>query len=123
KGEALNAAFNWLRQGALGEHFDPDTAIVCVVDADGRLEADVLDIVLPRFNNPDIGGVQIGVRINNRRAKLLARLQDIEFVLYTELLQRGRRHLGAVGLGGSGQCVRYSALDRRGSKPGTIKMA
>src|SRR5699024_11863154 len=74
KGEALNAAFNWLRQGALGEHFDPDTAIVCVVDADGRLEADVLDIVLPRFNIPDIGGVQIGVRINNRRANLLARM-------------------------------------------------
>lgn len=123
KGEALNAAFNWLRQGALGEHFDPDTAIVCVVDADGRLEADVLDIVLPRFNNPDIGGVQIGVRINNRRANLLARMQDIEFVLYTEVFQRGRRHLGSVGLGGNGQFVRYTALDSLGTKPWTQSLA
>ncbi len=123
KGEALNAAFNWLRQGALGEHFDPETAIVCVVDADGRLEADVLDIVLPRFNTPDIGGVQIGVRINNRRANLLARMQDIEFVLYTEVFQRGRRHLGSVGLGGNGQFVRFTALDSLGTKPWTQSLA
>src|SRR5699024_11894322 len=87
KGEALNAAFNWLRQGALGEHFDPDTAIVCVVDADGRLEADVLDIVLPRFNNPDSCGVQIGVRMNNPPANHATRVQAHGSELDAELSQ------------------------------------
>jgi len=72
-----------------------------VVDADGRLDPTALDQVLPVFDDRRIGGVQIGVRINNRRASLLARMQDIEFVLYTNIFLRGRRHLGSVGLGGT----------------------
>lgn len=117
KGAALNAAIKHLRRGILGDDFDADNAIICVLDADGRLEPHVLDTVLPEFDNPAIGGVQIGVRINNRDANVLARMQDIEFVLYTEVFQRGRRHLGSVGLGGNGQFVRMTALNSVGVKP------
>lgn len=123
KGEALNAAVNHIRSGALGDSFDPDHAIVVVVDADGRLEPHVLDTVLPVFNDPEMGGVQIGVRINNRDVNLLARMQDIEFVLYTQVFQRGRRHLGSVGLGGNGQFVRMTALNSLGPKPWTQSLA
>lgn len=117
KGEALNAAIKHIRRGVLGDDFDPHHAIICVMDADGRLEHHVLDTVLPEFDDPNIGGVQIGVRINNRNANLLARMQDMEFVLYTEVFQRGRRHLNSVGLGGNGQFVRLTALNSVGEKP------
>lgn len=123
KGQALNAAVAHIRSGALGDSFDPTTAIIAVVDADGRLEPRVLDVVLPNFDDPQLGGVQVGVRINNRKAHLLARMQDIEFVLYTRIFQRGRRHLGSVGLGGNGQFVRFTALNSLGVKPWTDSLA
>ncbi len=117
KGEALNAALDHLRTGAVTAFEDPDDVIVCVVDADGRLEPHSLSAVVPQFADPTLGAVQIGVRINNRGKNLLARMQDIEFVLYTHVFQRGRRHLGSVGLGGNGQFVRLSALNSLGAKP------
>jgi hypothetical protein len=76
--------------------------------------------VMPYFDDPTVGGVQVGVRINNRHGSRLARMQDMEFVIYTEVFQRGRRHLDSVGLGGNGQFMRLSALlswgTRRGSR-------
>ncbi len=117
KGEALNAAFAHLVTGAVVPFTDPDDVLVCVVDADGRLEPHTLDHVVPRFDDPMMGAIQIGVRINNREKNLLARMQDFEFVLYTEIFQRGRRHLGSVGLGGNGQFVRLSALMSLGASP------
>lgn len=123
KGQALNAGIQHIREGALGPDFDPSSAIIVVVDADGRLEPHALDVVLPSFDDPQLGGIQIGVRINNRKANLLARMQDIEFVLYTRVFQRGRRHLGSVGLGGNGQFVRFNALNSLGTKPWTDSLA
>ena len=117
KGEALNTALTHLRSGAVLGEYDPANVIVCVIDADGRMEDHALDKVLPLFIDPDLGAVQIGVRINNRDTNLLARMQDVEFVLYTHIFQRGRRHLGSVGLGGNGQFVRMSALDTLGPRP------
>jgi cellulose synthase/poly-beta-1,6-N-acetylglucosamine synthase-like glycosyltransferase len=117
KGEALNAAIRHISSGAVVTYTDPGGVVVCVVDADGRLEPHVLDDVLPLFADPTMGAVQIGVRINNRRQNLLARMQDAEFVLYTEVFQRGRRHLGSVCLGGNGQFARLSALLGLGPAP------
>lgn len=117
KGEALNAAMLEL---CLSDHLDgmnPDRVIVVVVDADGRLDRHVLGEVAPLFADPAVGGVQTGVRINNRRAGLLARMQDLEFFVYTQVFQRGRRHLGSVGLGGNGQFMRLSALLDLGTSP------
>lgn len=117
KGEALNAAVRHIRSGAVTPGAQSEDVVVCVVDADGRLEAHVLDEVLPRFADPQLGAAQIGVRINNRDKNLLARMQDVEFVLYTEVFQRGRRHFGSVCLGGNGQFVRLSALYGLGPSP------
>lgn len=122
KGEALNAGIQHVRS-TLVPGVDPAHVVVCIVDADGRLEPQALDEVLPLFTDPDLGAVQIGVRINNRRHNLLARMQDLEFVLYTEVFQRGRRHLGSVGLGGNGQFVRLAALDSLGPRPWTRSLA
>ncbi|MEX5266363.1 glycosyltransferase family 2 protein [Kocuria sp. CPCC 204721] len=117
KGEALNAAIQYLRTSDLIAGTPHSDVVVCVMDADGRLDPHALDDVMPLFKDNSLGAVQIGVRINNRQQNLLARVQDLEFVLYTHVFQRGRRHLGSVGLGGNGQFVRLSALDGLGVSP------
>lgn len=117
KGEALNDAFSRIVAGEFVSDLDPEQTIIAVVDADGRLDPETLDYVLPSFDDPKLAGTQIGVRINNRTSNLLARMQDMEFVIYTEVYQRGRSQLGSVGLGGNGQFVRLSALQGLGDKP------
>jgi 1,2-diacylglycerol 3-beta-glucosyltransferase len=119
KGEALNAAVRYLEGSGHLAGRDPDRVIVVVVDADGRLDPHAIDQVRPYFADPSIGAVQIGVRINNRQHSWLARMQDMEFVIYTEVFQRGRRHLGSVGLGGNGQFMRLSAMQSLGNSPWT----
>lgn len=119
KGEALNEAYRHIISGQIRSDLAPKTTLICVVDADGRLESQTLEEVLPLFGSPDLGAVQIGVRINNRHKNMLARMQDLEFVLYTDVFQRGRRHFGSVGLGGNGQFVRLAALSSLGPRPWT----
>lgn len=119
KGQALNAAYNHLLTSPLLGTRSHDDVIVVIVDGDGRLERNVLDEVAPYFSDPTAGAVQIGVRMYNAADKLLARMQDVEFVVYTEAFQRGRQHLRSVGLGGNGQFCRLSALKRLGSEPWT----
>ena len=117
KGEALNAAIAELADSAWLRGRDPEKVIVVVVDADGRVDPHSLSAVTPYFADPTVGAVQIGVRINNRAVSRLARMQDMEFVIYTEVFQRGRRHLGSVGLGGNGQFMRLAALRSLGKAP------
>ena len=119
KGEALNAAVRHLLASGHLDGRDPDQVIVVVVDADGRLDPEAIERVTPYFADPAMGAVQIGVRINNRGQSRLARMQDMEFVIYTEVFQRGRRHLGSVGLGGNGQFMRLSAMMSLGASPWT----
>ncbi|WP_422640943.1 glycosyltransferase family 2 protein [Streptomyces anulatus] len=128
KGAALNAAYD-----ALGEHLPPEAdrsrIIVCVVDADGRLDPDALPFAAgpEAFGDTNTGGVQIGVRmrnvedprplpdrgrLTNAYARLLIRMQDAEFAVSNTGMQLLRRRTDSVGLGGNGQFTRLSALDR-----------
>ncbi|EME98284.1 glycosyltransferase [Streptomyces mobaraensis NBRC 13819 = DSM 40847] len=111
KGAALNAGIAHLRSSGLLDGRDPRDVIVCVVDADGRLDPHVVQAVDPYFDNPRTGGTQIGVRMYNRHKGLLARLQDMEFVIYGDIFQSARRYIGSVGMGGNGQFMRLAALD------------
>ncbi|GAA2718485.1 glycosyltransferase family 2 protein [Actinocorallia aurantiaca] len=111
KGAALNAGLAHLRACGLLDGHDADDVIICVVDADGRLDRHAVLEVDPYFGDPRVGAVQIGVRMYNRGLGLLARLQDMEFVVYGEIFQNARRHLGSVGMGGNGQFMRLSALE------------
>ena len=119
KGEALNDAIAQLVSSGRLAGRDPASVIIAVVDADGHLDRHALADVTEFFADPAVGAVQVGVRINNRDRSMLARMQDMEFVIYTEVFQRGRRHLGSVGLGGNGQFVRLSALRSLGPAPWT----
>lgn len=119
KGAALNAAYHhlWSTEKIIG--YDDEHVIVVVVDADGRLQPDALATVAPSFGDPRIGAVQVGVRMYNRASGWLARMQDMEFLVFTEVFQRARRRSGNAGLGGNGQFVRLSALRCLGDDPWT----
>ncbi|MEV7542531.1 glycosyltransferase [Streptomyces sp. NPDC089915] len=128
KGAALNAAYREL--GALlGPAADRDRVVVCVVDADGRLDRAATAMVSgpDGFGDPETGGVQVGVRMRNvddprplpdrgrtanALARLLVRVQDMEFAVSNAGMQLLRARTGSVGLGGNGQFTRLSALDR-----------
>ncbi|MEZ0090852.1 glycosyltransferase family 2 protein [Streptacidiphilus sp. EB129] len=126
KGPALNAAYAALDQ-ALDPGTDRSRVIVGVIDADGQLSANALDVcAAPHlFGTPDIGSVQVAVRMINRDearprpggrianwwGRLLVRMQDLEFRCAISALQMTRSHTRTVGLGGNGQFSRLSALD------------
>ena len=117
KGAALNAACRHLTTSPLLRGRRPEDVVVAIFDADGRIERDALSAVASYFRDPQSGAVQIGVEMRNAHANLLARMQDMEFCVFTEVFQRARQRLGSVGLGGNGQFVRLSALRSLGDDP------
>jgi 1,2-diacylglycerol 3-beta-glucosyltransferase len=127
KGDALNAAYRALC-ASLASDTERENVVVCVVDADGRPSANLLDVCAgPRlFADPAVGAAQVEVRMANRAAvrplpgrgalsnlgaSLLARLQDVEFRGPISAMQMLRARTATVNLGGNGQLVRLSALD------------
>ena len=119
KGAALNNAFKYLLESDLLDGRRLDDVIVAVVDADGRPDANTLLEVAPFFRDPKVGACQIGVRMYNASENFLARMQDIEFVVFTEMFQKARNRMGSAGLGGNGQFTRLTALMSMGDEPWT----
>ncbi|HWD08516.1 MAG TPA: glycosyltransferase, partial [Actinomycetota bacterium] len=117
KGPALNAGLRVVVADAKARGLDPDLVLVGVMDADGYLSEGGLSHVLPLFDEPLIGGVQLGVRISNRDTNLLTTMQDFEFWGMAATAQMGRSKLGTVSLGGNGQFTRLSALCSLGGVP------
>ncbi len=135
KGAALNAGFRAIVQ-SLRPGTDPTKTVVGVVDADGYLDPQCLDVIAgpSQFGDPAVGAVQIQVRMldhvtglanragpraASRRGRLLVRMQDLEFAGPIAAMQVLRRHLGSVGMGGNGQFTRLSALYRISRDYGT----
>lgn len=117
KGAALNAAVTYLAESPVLDGRATDDVVICLLDADGRLDSHAPDVATAGFADPRVGAVQVAVRIGNRDSGLLPRLQDMEFVCYTELFQRCRSRAGFAGLGGNGQFTRLSALHSLGREP------
>ena len=134
KGDALNAAYaqlnDWLPADA-----DRSRIIVGVVDADGEMATNALEIVSSAtvFGDPKVGAAQTAVWMKNRgdknpypgRGRLvnwfgsyLLRMQDIEFRTVISAMQSLRTKTGTVGLGGNGQFTRLSVLDAIGEQYG-----
>lgn len=127
KGDALNAAYGAIC-ATLPVGVDREHVVLCVVDADGRPSANLLEVCVgPEvFGDPRIGAAQVEVRMSNRDqrnplvgrgpvanvfAMLLARLQDVEFRGPISAMQMLRKRTGTVNLGGNGQAARLAALD------------
>ena len=116
KGDSLNVAYAHV----LATNDRPsDKVIFGVLDADGRFDPNVIDVADRFFSECDVGGLQLGVSIMNRRANILTRLQDFEFLGFAPILLTAREHLGSVVLGGNGQFARLSALECLGPIPWT----
>jgi cellulose synthase/poly-beta-1,6-N-acetylglucosamine synthase-like glycosyltransferase len=113
KGAALNTAFADFLSTWRGLEIEPRHRwIIGVFDADAVPRRDVLKAVSTEFKNPKVGGVQTMVRIINRKKSFLAKLQDIEFIAFSHVMQFSRNSFGgSVALGGNGQFIRATALD------------
>lgn len=131
KGAALNAAWRLIKSW-LATHqpsYDASRVVVGVVDADGRLAPDALDVIAgpAGFGDPSIGAVQVQVRMMNRGlpgrpdaddpaagtrlGRLLVLLQDLEFRTVIAAMQHLRHRIGSAGMGGNGQFTRLVVLD------------
>lgn len=119
KGRVLNYTFQSLLHSWLVEEHGTDNIVVGVIDADGRVESNVIETINPYFVNYKTGAVQVGVRISNANTNTLTRWQNFEFLTFARISQKAREHLGSVGLGGNGQFVRLSALESLGDEPWT----
>ena len=112
KAAALNAG--WAHLGAvLARRFPdwtPDRVVIAVVDADGRLDPAAPRYAAAHFRNAEIGGLQVLVRIYNRRS-VLTWFQDVEFSVNGLLYQAARTASGTAGMGGNGQFHRLETLD------------
>lgn len=117
KGAALNFAYQQLLAHHLGD-VSPDDVVVGIVDADGRLQPNAIEVMDGLFSGRGVGAVQTLVRILNRKS-LLGRFQDYEFVAFGSMVQAAREKLGSVGLGGNGQFTRLAALQSLGLAPWT----
>lgn len=134
KGDALNSAYlqlnDWLPADA-----DRSRMIVTVIDADGEMAPNALDVVSSddAFGTPTIGAAQIAVWMKNRGDKKpfpkkgivanttgrwLLRMQDLEFRTVIAAMQSLRARTGTVGLGGNGQFTRLTTLDVIGEQYG-----
>ena len=111
KGDALNHGFSHLC--ARFPQREPEDWLIGVFDADGRAtEQDLFTEVARVFRDASVSASQCGVRIRNGH-NLLAALQGVEFTTFSFITQTVRdRTSGAVALGGNGQFIRASVLDR-----------
>ncbi|MFI6132807.1 glycosyltransferase family 2 protein [Micromonospora sp. NPDC051141] len=133
KGAALNTAWRHIDQW-LPADTDRSAVIVGVLDADSHLDPQ-FPVALSGtryFGDPTVGAVQVEVRMlqcaPQRRAassaasawaRLLIRLQDMEFRAPIAAMQSLRRHTGSVAMGGNGQFTRLSLLDEIAAEHGT----
>jgi cellulose synthase/poly-beta-1,6-N-acetylglucosamine synthase-like glycosyltransferase len=119
KGSALNVGFSDFLFTWRGLEVDPRHRwIIGVFDADGHPQPNMLRSVSFEFTNPHVGGVQTLVRIRNRKTSFLAKLQDMEFISFSRVMQFSRTIFrGSVALGGNGQFIRATALDTAALAP------
>ena len=96
KAAALNAAWRHLDtvlSSGRWAGWPRERVVVVVVDADGRLDPHAPEHVAPHFADPRVGGLQVLVRIYNRR-RPLTWCQDVEFSVYGLLYQAGTNAVG-----------------------------
>lgn len=83
--------------------------IVIVFDADARIDSDFLEKLVPYFQKYD--AFQTRIEASNSKTNILTVLNDLEWVAFSDSVERSASGLGLFALlGGTGQAVKYSAL-------------
>ena len=84
--------------------------IIGVFDADAKVSANLLRRVVPLFENPQMGAVQVRKAISNAAENFWTKGQEVEMAL-DSYVQQQRIAVGGIGeLRGNGQFVSRSAL-------------
>lgn len=120
KGQALNHAYQYVRAqyGTWFPGLPSERIVITVVDADGYLDRPLFAFVAGMlWRDPGLGGVQTPVTIQHPDKSLWLRMQDLEFVGFSCFVQQARHWFSSIGLGGNGQFVRASALEKLGERP------
>ena len=92
--------------------------IIGVFDADTRVDKNYLSTIIPYLNNDKVAGVQSRVRMYNKDENFVAKMQDIEFAGFGNVL-RAKDNLGYNGfLGGNGQFTKKDAVIAAGKWDG-----
>ncbi len=85
--------------------------VICVLDADARIEAGFLASIVGYLEDPLVAAVQAQKVISNPEVNFLARQQLHEYAMDT-YLQMGRDSIrGSVELRGNGQLIKRSSLE------------
>ncbi|MBQ4646080.1 MAG: glycosyltransferase family 2 protein [Candidatus Gastranaerophilales bacterium] len=83
---------------------------ILVFDADARVEADFLNLMIPKLEPADVGAVQAQKVIINAKQNFLTQCQFNEYILDSHL-QIGRDAVrGAVELRGNGELIKRQAI-------------
>ncbi len=130
KGSVLNFGFNQLLFLLRHNFLEPlnldedfldkytyDRILIGVFDADAIPHQNLFDRIGDYFKTFNFDTVQTMIRIYNREKNILSKMQDIEFIGFSSIIQKGRSILGSVGMGGNGQFAKLSSLLKLGEYP------
>ena len=132
KGTALNRGYDYLVSNS--RFRDDEDWIIGIIDADGRMDFDLLHHANIKFSVPMVGAVNSSIRIRNRydehipidqrkpwKYEWLTTLQDIEFVATARVINyvRGTVFYNSF-MGGNGQFMRREVLDELKKNDGYI---
>ena len=84
--------------------------ILCIFDADAKVNPDFLNKVIPYFSDRTVGAVQVRKKIVNGSYNLLTASQENELCMAMELENQRDKNSGVVALWGNGMIVRKEAL-------------
>jgi 1,2-diacylglycerol 3-beta-glucosyltransferase len=88
--------------------------IIAVFDADARVTPEVMRRVMPTFDRPEVGAIQLRKVIANANVNFWTRGQATEMI-FDAYFQQLRAATGGIGeLRGNGQLIRRRALERCG---------
>ncbi len=88
--------------------------VICVFDADARVNPNFLKVLLPYLAPEDIGAVQARKIISNKDANILTRCQNNEYTLDNHFQLSRDSINGAVELRGNGEIIKRVALEEVG---------
>ncbi len=90
---------------------DVEGDVVLELDSDNQVPSDLLSKIAKAFSDPEVMAVQTQIRAYNAKDSLLAAFQDLEFLIYSEIWNRGRAALGmGSSIGGTGFAARTYVL-------------
>lgn len=114
KGHSLNYSLGYIREKI--KLFPRSRVIIAVFDGDGQPSPGMFTEMLRIFQDDSVAAVQSGVRIRNKKS-FLSSGQALEFSRFVSMSQSARTEKNTAILGGNGQFIRLSDLDKLGLFP------